>query len=165
MWTQNAKLAFADYSEKARLSAKRRFDEMAWGDPNSGCWLWSGALDKKGYGIIHVGSRNVDIRRTFMAHRLGWEIYKGPIPSGLVIDHRICRTKSCVNPDHLVVCSRMENAEQPDGVIGKKRATTHCANGHEYTPENTYYTRHCKCCSLKSGRKSRKERNKRRKLQ
>ena len=34
------------------------------------------------------------------AHRVAWELIRGPIPEGLVLDH-LCRTSACVNPDHL----------------------------------------------------------------
>lgn len=54
------------------------------------CWLWIGCKFKNGYGYFNNKK----------AHRVGFEFFKGPIPSGLVIDH-ICRVINCVNPNHL----------------------------------------------------------------
>lgn len=99
-------------------------------EPNSGCWLWLGPLGD-GYGMTWSGTR------TTGAHRLSWAIHRGAIPPKMTVDHRVCRVKCCVNPDHLVLCSHAENMLQPDGPLGILLARTHCRNGHEYTPENT----------------------------
>lgn len=41
------------------------------------CWLWTGALDTKGYGRIGVKGRGAQ-----RAHRIAWELLVGPIPKG-----------------------------------------------------------------------------------
>lgn len=69
-------------------------------EPNSGCWLWIGCIISTGYGNIALGKRQDG---HVLAHRLSYELHKGPIPNGLVIDH-LCRTHSCVNPAHLEGC-------------------------------------------------------------
>lgn len=61
------------------------------------CWLWRGAVGsggRVGYGVFHAYGRKV------MAHRFAYELCAGPIPDGLVIDHR-CGVTLCVNPAHL----------------------------------------------------------------
>ncbi len=73
-----------------------------------------------------------------MAHRFAYENLVGPVPTGLLLDHR-CRNKSCVNPDHLDPVTSGENTRR--GVLSfvtSIRRKTHCLRGHEYTRENTY---------------------------
>jgi hypothetical protein len=114
-----------------------RFEDKVMYEPNSGCWLWTASVIPDGYGMINVGGRK---GRSMLAHRVSYELYKGPIPAGLDIDH-LCRVRSCVNPNHLEAVSHSVNVLR--GVVpGKVRANcaaiTHCPRGHEYTPENTY---------------------------
>ena len=71
-------------------------------EPNTGCWLWLGALNDRGYGRVKQVSR---FRR---AHIVSWELQRGPVPDGLCIDH-LCRVKSCVNPDHMEPVTKREN--------------------------------------------------------
>ncbi len=78
-------------------------------EPNSGCWLWAGAYggspDRRGYGQIWWRDR----RR--MAHRVAYEVWRGPIPDGLQVDH-LCRTPECVNPAHLEPVTPTENVRR-----------------------------------------------------
>lgn len=66
------------------------------------CWLWRGALGRFGYGAVHrsSGSRK--------AHRVAWELTKGPIPDALCVMHT-CDVPACVNPDHLRLGSYADN--------------------------------------------------------
>lgn len=71
-------------------------------DAESGCLLWTGPLDKDGYGLASVDSRSV------RAHRLSYETRVGPIPEGLQLDHT-CEVRSCIRPEHLEPVTNFEN--------------------------------------------------------
>jgi hypothetical protein len=110
----------------------------------TGCWLWVGAKNGKGYGRILVGRKNK------YAHRVSFELYNGPIPKEKHIDH-ICRVPACINPAHLRLVTPRENSlENSDGVGAINMRKTHCPQGHEYTPSNTrglsYNHRMCREC-------------------
>ncbi|WP_293783590.1 HNH endonuclease signature motif containing protein [uncultured Aeromicrobium sp.] len=115
------------------------------------CWLWTGFINKDGYGRVgYKGDRSVPV------YRAVFDLVVGPIPEGLVIDHRChtddlacpgasqCLHRRCVNPDHLELVTAAENT-----LRGNNTRKTHCVNGHEYTPENTYKPadrRYCVAC-------------------
>lgn len=109
-------------------------------EPNSGCWLWMGFINKGGYGRL----------KRYFAHRVSYELMKGEIPAGLDLDH-LCRNRACVNPDHLEPVTRQVNCQRGEtGHItgAKKRAKTHCPQGHEYTSENTWIYRGARKCII-----------------
>jgi len=60
----------------------------------NGCWIWTGAVHKTGYGQVKWKGKST------VAHRVVYELVKGLIPVGLVLDHT-CNVKLCVNPEHL----------------------------------------------------------------
>ena len=82
------------------LAPLERFMRHVSPEPNSGCWLWCGAVRKDGYGVAGTGSRLHGSRRIPAAHRFSWELHRGPIPVGQWVLHK-CDVKICVNPDHL----------------------------------------------------------------
>lgn len=104
-----------------------------------GCWLWQGARDVDGYGLLRSGR---PMRR---AHRFAYEAVIGPIPKGLQLDH-LCRVRNCVNPAHLEPVTGRENLRRE---AAARPARTTCKHGHLLTEENTYLhngVRSCRTC-------------------
>jgi hypothetical protein len=69
------------------------------------CWLWTGARSKTGYGVINSGGKG---GQALKAHRVSWELHRGPIPDGMHVCHH-CDTPLCVNPDHLFLGTMRDN--------------------------------------------------------
>lgn len=76
--------------------------ETTMADPNSGCWLWTGAIGKDGYGLAIIQGR---LRR---AHRLAYEASKGVLGRSMAC-HK-CDVRACINPDHLYAGNATTNA-------------------------------------------------------
>ncbi len=119
-------------------------------DPVWGCWEWQQHLTA-GYGRYNGSAGRK------LAHRLSYEIFYGPIPGGLPLDH-LCRNHCCVNPAHLEAVTSRENALRGTSVSAVNAAKTHCDSGHEFTPENTRprkvgVSRQCRACHREDSRK------------
>src|SRR6266404_2142488 len=117
----------------------------------AGCWTWLDSVDGSGYGNVMIG------QRMLKAHRVAYELFFGPIPKGLQLDHlchtrdlscpggRTCQHRRCINPFHLEPVSHAENQARRKGrgrgrepsYPAWNRRKTHCPQGHEYTAENT----------------------------
>ena len=112
-------------------------------EPNSGCLLWTGALDKDGYGKIMVNSK----RR--LAHRVVYAMKHGSIDPALVIDH-LCRNHACIEITHLEQVTRVANTLRGINPPAINKRKTHCKQGHELTPITTYVgadgARACRVC-------------------
>lgn len=101
-------------------------------EERDGCLIWTGHLNHDGYGQMLI-DKKVGMKQ---AHRVAYEIFIGPIPKGLELDH-LCRVRECVNPAHMEPVTHAENVRR--GKAGVPQASrTHCPRGHEYNEENTY---------------------------
>lgn len=73
----------------------------------SGCWIYKGATDRRGYGrpcrMLFGGGR-----KRYYAHRRSYEIHKGPIPEGMLVLHK-CDNPPCCNPEHLFLGTDADN--------------------------------------------------------
>lgn len=120
-------------------------------DTKGWCWNWTRGVNKLGYAYMKEKGKMVAI------HRRSFELFRGPIPEGLVLDH-LCRNPSCCNPDHLDPVTNSENRRR--GVFADAKA---CKHGHEYTPENTtiqidkrgHKSKLCRICRAERFRKYR----------
>lgn len=129
-----------------RFMRKVRFD-------TSGCWTWVGSISSGGYGGFRIGGRSPGFAAK--AHRVSYEMFVGPIPDGLQLDH-LCRNRACVNVKHLEPVTLRENNLRSDNVGGRNARVTHCPKGHEYAGDNLIYSakygRRCRACKNEEGR-------------
>ena len=130
-----------------------RLPERFWSkvhpEPNSGCWLWTASTNGVGYGQIKRSGK----RTNALAHRMAYEAIHGGIPSGLELDHRVCRNQLCCNPAHVEAVTSAVNARR---AVAVREVKTHCKSGHLFDAENTYHgrrSRQCKACRRAIDRK------------
>ena len=127
------------------MTLQERFDAKVSPEPTSGCHLWTGGIFGSGYGAVWDGGRHLG------AHRLAWELARGPVPAGLCVLHR-CDNPPCVNPSHLFLGTKGDNNRDK---ISKGRdhhkRKTHCPAGHPFSGANLYLEgnghRGCRACN------------------
>jgi HNH endonuclease len=137
-------------SDQPRPELRKRILDRSEPSPN-GCRLWLGHKTPKGYGTLSVGGK------TMRAHRLAYQLWRGAIPEGKVLDHVACDEPSCVNPWHVLPVTSGANTLRsvviPAALNARK---THCVNGHEFTQENTHERksggRRCRKCAAEATR-------------
>lgn len=112
-------------------------------EPNSGCWLWLNFVGLNGYGQGYINGKKVN------AHVVSYVTFKGAVPEGLEIDH-LCRTRCCVNPEHLEAVTHKVNAYRGTSPWVFNAQKYFCKNGHAFTEANTYKRpdgrRQCRAC-------------------
>lgn len=109
------------------------------------CHIFRGGRDSLGYGQVRIDGKMVRV------HQHIWQTVNGPVPAGLELDHQ-CRVPPCCNEDHLRAVTHQVNCTE--NIVGAgwqlEAAKTHCPQGHEYTPTNTYRNpnghRKCRAC-------------------
>ncbi len=83
---------------------EQRFSEMITkGATPDDCWSWAGTKTD-GYGMIRSGRGG----RMVLAHRVSYQLSRGPIPDGICVLHK-CDNPPCTNPEHLFLGTRADN--------------------------------------------------------
>jgi hypothetical protein len=131
------------------MTTPRPLSERLWPkvepEPNTGCWLWMGGANNKGYGMLHD-----EAGKHMLSHRASYMLTNGPIPQGMHVLHR-CDTPLCCNPAHLFLGTHTDNmrdAASKGRIRGpwSTKDPTRCKHGHLY--DTTYPNGHprCKTC-------------------
>lgn len=114
----------------------------------TGCWEWTACTTATGYGRVWNGERSD------WAHRVVYKVFRGSIPEDKVLDH-LCRTRHCVNPEHLEPVTDRENTirgDCPDVTRARHRAKRFCKRDHPLFGENVYLSpngrRNCRKCHV-----------------
>lgn len=84
------------------------------------CWVWTGATNEHGYGVLHAeGRRNGG---TLKAHRVAVAL-DGRNLDGLCVLHE-CDNPPCINPAHLRVGTKADNTRdmlsKHRGLVGRR---------------------------------------------
>ena len=66
------------------------------------CWLWTAYCNKEGKGVFKIEGKPM------LAHRVSWLLAGNTIPDELIVRHK-CRSKNCVNPEHLEIGTFADN--------------------------------------------------------
>lgn len=117
------------------LPPAERFWRFVSPQSNDECWIWNGGLNNYGYGLLS-GLKAKNHSYAVLAHRVGYELLIGPIPDGLEIDH-LCRTRSCVNPEHLDTVTSRVNTLRGDSFAARNARKIRCVHGHLFDKANT----------------------------
>ena len=135
-------------------SSVERFLAFVMPVTESGCWIWTGSCDRKGYGRFTLPGHSS------LAHRISFELYKSVIPFNMCLDH-LCHVRCCVNPDHLQIVGHKETVTQGgSGYRLKTQSQTHCKIGHPLSEaytfiQNSGMRRQCRICRAKTARRYR----------
>lgn len=105
----------------------------------SGCWEWSTAALRGGYGHLRFNDGYVS------AHRHAYSVLVEAIPPGLTIDH-LCRNRSCVRPDHMEVVTLRENILRSANPAAHNARKTRCLRGHVLPAYVEGVKRRCEVC-------------------
>lgn len=85
------------------------------------CWNWTGPVNSLGYGSFRAPSG-----RGGRAYVVAYELIIGPVPRGMQVRH-CCDNRRCVNPRHLVLGTKADNARD---FYNGQRALVALADAH-----------------------------------
>lgn len=78
-------------------------------------WIWQGS--KNGYGYGQITRKINNSIKTFLAHRISYEIHFGNFDGKLFVCHK-CDNPTCVNPNHLFLGTLQDNVND---MVNKNR--------------------------------------------
>jgi hypothetical protein len=93
------------YKQRPRVIKERFWRRVDVRGENE-CWLWTGSLDKDGYGKFAY--YRLSKVRHVRAHWFSYRVSVGRVPKGLSICHT-CDVPTCCNPAHLWIGTNTEN--------------------------------------------------------
>lgn len=130
----------------------KEIEKLTIKNPETGCWNYLGGHTGAGYGVFYVD------RNPYFVHRLSAIKFLGMSLNSVLFSCHKCDTPNCWNPEHLFVGTHTDNMKDMrkkgrGNSENQYTFATHCINGHEFTPENTYIYasghRRCRTCDRK----------------
>ena len=114
----------------AQIGLYKNTEEKFWkrlDKKSNGCWEWTKAHNKDGYGQTCYKGKMV------WTHRMAWIYSKGEIPEGMHVLHK-CDNPACCNPDHLFLGTHKDNMNDRD----KKNRCNNKGLKGELNPQSRY---------------------------
>jgi hypothetical protein len=114
-------------TDRDRFMAKVRVLE-------NGCWEWIGCVqDSSKWKRAYFAGTAPNPRGRFWldgkviyAHQAAWILFRGEIPVGLLVRHRVCDYGLCANPEHLELGTYADNSadmmEKGRGTLQRRTA-------------------------------------------
>lgn len=107
------------------------------------CWVWTGAVDTRGYGHVRINGK------TMRVHRLVYELALGEIPKmqghhGAVVMHT-CDNRLCCNPEHLRLGTHADNMADMKAKGRRKRLGSGESNGRAKLTADQVEAIRCDC--------------------
>jgi hypothetical protein len=96
-----------------KISLEDRFWAGVGKKTERGCVLWNGPISENGYGAIGYRLKGREGGHFCFAHRVSYEFFRGTIPEDKIILHS-CDVRRCLNPYHMSLGTRTENAADRD---------------------------------------------------
>jgi hypothetical protein len=90
-------------------------------EPNTGCYLWCGRINNRGYGMVSMCSRSL------LAHRCAYRLTIEDVGADMDV-HHVCGNPACINPRHLVSLTPEQHRLVHSGAA---RAFVHFVGGPE----------------------------------
>jgi len=109
--------------KEIKLTARQKKAFYGKFDRTHACWVWNGAKDTRGYGVLYTGSNP---QNRYLAHRLSYHLHKGKFPKESCVLHT-CDNRPCVNPEHLFLGTIADNNRDRD-----KKGRLVCAKGEKH---------------------------------
>lgn len=126
---------------RRQRSLTDRFMDYVSPEPNSGCWLWDGSCDRRGYGQLRVTKRVLKY-----ATHVALYLDGRPVADGMYACHH-CDNPGCVNPAHLFIGTQKDNmadsankgrASPPPPAKPGQGMKKFCVRGHPLSGDNLY---------------------------
>lgn len=128
---------------------------------DDGCWVWTGSLDRGGYGRVTAPSGTPSPISNLVHRALYAGLVEQPDPA-LQLDH-LCRNRACCNPGHLDLVLPRVNMRRGVGLIAQLARAKFCIAGHRFDEANTYITkggnRMCRKCNARRQRETQARRS------
>jgi hypothetical protein len=104
-----------DAEVEAQVTPERLYERVK--VLSNGCWIFQGATNDSGYGVVRVGGQ------LWKAHRYSFTVTLGPIPPEFDLGHLChdadlscppgpCFHRKCIRPGHLTPMTIDENRHQ-----------------------------------------------------